>query len=65
MGLIVWGTYVALDNALGRAGLVEQTVAVLVPVTMGVASYIGFALLLRVQELEHVTGLVLNRIRRR
>jgi putative peptidoglycan lipid II flippase len=64
MGLLVWGTFSLMDNTIGRAGLLQQALTVVIPVAVGVASYIGLAQLFRVKELTHVTNLVVKRLRR-
>jgi putative peptidoglycan lipid II flippase len=65
MGLLVWGTFVLVDNAVGHEGLLQQAIGVFVPVAVGAVSYVGLSLLFRVEELQHVSGLVLRRLRRR
>jgi putative peptidoglycan lipid II flippase len=64
MGLLVWATFVAMDNLIGSAGLLQQAILVIVPVAVGVASYLGMALAFRVEELDYVRNLVLRRGRR-
>ena len=65
MGLLVWGTSVVMQHAFGSEGIFNQALGVFVPVTVGVGSYVGLALLFRVAELQYVTGLVLRRLRRK
>jgi putative peptidoglycan lipid II flippase len=64
MGVLVWASFALIDDAIGRAGLLQQAIAVLVPVGVGVASYVGLAYVFRVPELRYVTGLFLRRVRR-
>jgi putative peptidoglycan lipid II flippase len=65
MGVCVWATFLALDNTVGQAGLLQQAIVVMVPVAVGVGSYIGFAMLFRVKELQYASGLITRRLGRR
>jgi putative peptidoglycan lipid II flippase len=64
MGLCVWGTFYALDNTIGQAGLLQQAIVVFTSVLVGVGSYIGLAQLFQVKELQYATGLVTRRLGR-
>jgi putative peptidoglycan lipid II flippase len=63
MGVIVWGLWRILDGIIDSAGLVSEATLVVVPVAAGVASYLAFAHMLGVQELDYVRGLLRSRTR--
>jgi putative peptidoglycan lipid II flippase len=60
MGAFVWLSWRAVAGMTG-GGLFGQILDVAVPAMIGVVSYIGLALLLRVRELDMVRGLVVRR----
>lgn len=61
MGLLVWLSSRALDGVL-EPTFVGQTVGLLVPVLIGVMSYLILARLLRVPELDYAKGLLARRL---
>jgi putative peptidoglycan lipid II flippase len=60
MGLLVWLTSRALEGVL-EPTFVGQSVGLLVPVAVGVVSYLVLARLLRVPELDYAKGLLTRR----
>jgi putative peptidoglycan lipid II flippase len=58
MGVFVWGASIFIEGAIEPLGLWQQAVALLGPVIVGIASYLGLARLFRVEELAQVRGLV-------
>ena len=62
MGLFVWGTSLGVERLVDPLGLWQQAVALLVPVVVGVASYLGLARLFGVEELAQVRQLVAKRV---
>jgi putative peptidoglycan lipid II flippase len=65
MGLVVWASSVVAERGLRPAGLVEELIALGVPITLGVATYLWLAHRLGIQELEYARGLVNRRFRRK
>ncbi|MFN2490726.1 MAG: murein biosynthesis integral membrane protein MurJ [Actinomycetota bacterium] len=63
MGIIVWVTLQIVQHALDGATLLGQALTVAVPVALGVASYVGLALALNVEELRSARDLVARRLR--
>jgi putative peptidoglycan lipid II flippase len=62
MGILVWLSSRLLENNMTFAGFGQQAVGVLVPVLVGVVSYLAFAYLLRVEEMKQVGSLVGRRL---
>jgi putative peptidoglycan lipid II flippase len=62
MGVLVWLTSRVLENNMTFESFALQVVGVLVPVLVGVVSYLVFAYLLRVEEMKQVAGLVGRRL---
>jgi putative peptidoglycan lipid II flippase len=58
MGVLVWLSSRWLENTMTFTGFAEQAVGVLVPVLVGVISYLALAYLLRVEEMRQVRSLV-------
>jgi putative peptidoglycan lipid II flippase len=65
MGLVVWASSIVAERGLRPAGLVEELIALGVPITLGVATYLWLAHRLGIQELEYARGLVNRRFRRK
>lgn len=63
MGVLVWAASNAMERVLQPQDLAARTLALLVPVAVGVASYVGFALALRTEELAFVRNALGRRIR--
>ncbi len=63
MGAVVWGVWRVLETTLDPAGLLEEALAVGVPVTVGAVAYLLLARLLGIEELDHVRSLVARRVR--
>jgi putative peptidoglycan lipid II flippase len=61
MGVVVWLVAGAARWLLGTSGLVAQAATVALPVAVGTATYVGLAILLRVEELEVVPLLLARR----
>lgn len=61
MGAIVWLCAEALERAIRPEGLLEQTVALAIPVVLGAASYGAAALLLGVDEIRFVRRIIARR----
>ncbi len=61
MGVLVWLSSRALQDIL-EPTFVGQTIGLAVPVAVGVISYLGFARLLRVEELDYAKGLLARRL---
>jgi putative peptidoglycan lipid II flippase len=61
MGALVWGSSATLQRALEPEGLLEQSVALLGPIVLGVVSYLGMALALGVEEVSLLKDLVARR----
>ena len=62
MGLCVWAALHLVTSALGTEELDAQILGVILPVAVGVGSYLWFASLLKVEELDLVRSLVRRRI---
>jgi putative peptidoglycan lipid II flippase len=62
MGLCVWAALHIVTAALGTQQLDAQLLGVIVPVAIGVGSYLLFASLLKVEELNLVRSLVRRRM---
>ncbi len=58
MGLFVWGASIGMGRVIDPVGLWQQAVLLLVPVLVGLASYLGLAHLFGVEELAQVRGLI-------
>jgi putative peptidoglycan lipid II flippase len=58
MGVVVWMTSRGVGMVLDPIGLFQETLLVVVPVSIGVIVYLGLAQLLRVPELDYAKGLV-------
>lgn len=63
MGLAVWLTWKVLDGLVTPAGILAQALVVGAPVAVGVASYLGLAHLLRVEELAYMRPLLTRKAR--
>lgn len=63
MGIVVWLASRAVEAVLSPSGLLESTVAVVVPVVCGAAAYLGFAMLFQVEELAFARALLPGRPR--
>lgn len=61
MGLVVWGSSLAIEHVLDPAGLLASTIAVALPIVAGGAAYLAFATLFHVEELAFVRGLFARR----
>jgi putative peptidoglycan lipid II flippase len=61
MGALVWISSATLQRVLEPEGLLEQSVALLGPVVLGVVSYLGAALALGVEEVSLLKDLVARR----
>lgn len=61
MGLFVWGASLGLERVMDPIGLWQQTVQLLVPVLVGLVTFIGLARLFGVEELAQVRGLIRRR----
>ncbi len=57
MGVIVWLASTGIEAVVRPIGLGQQLVVLAVPVTVGVATYLGLAHVFRVQEMSQVRGL--------
>ena len=64
MGVVVWMSARLLREVLDPQAITGQILAVGIPVALGVAAYLGACILFRVEELEHVRGLVTRRLGR-
>lgn len=64
MGALVWLAARAVAALVDTNAFVGNVLEVVVPVAVGVVSYLGLAHALRVPELEHVTRLVRGRLRK-
>ena len=64
MGLVVWGASVVAERSLRPAGLLEELIALAVPITLGVGVYLGLAHRLGIQELAYARGLLNRKIRK-
>ena len=64
MGAAVWASSRGIEHLLAPVGLVESTIAVLVPVVIGAGAYFGFATLFQVEEIGFVGDLIGRRWRR-
>jgi putative peptidoglycan lipid II flippase len=64
MGAVVWLAARGIDAAADTEAFAGNLLQVVVPVAAGGASYLAFARLFRVRELEHVTALVGRRFRK-
>ena len=62
MGLLVWLASRWSENVFPTEGFGGQVAAVAAPVVVGLAAYLGLAILLRVEELGLVKGIVSRRI---
>ena len=58
MGLVVWGVSSGIEEVVRPIGLGQQALVLGVPVLVGAAAYLGFAHLLRVEEMRQVRALV-------
>jgi putative peptidoglycan lipid II flippase len=65
MGGLVWAVSAALERLLDPEGTLEQAIALAIPVTVGVVTYIGFANLFGVEELDYARSLVTRRFARK
>ena len=65
MGLIVWGVFELSARLFDESNLLGQAIVVALPVTAGVATYLGLATAFKVPELDYVRSLVGNRLGRR
>jgi putative peptidoglycan lipid II flippase len=65
MGIVVWGASVIAERGLRPAGVVEELIALGIPIGLGLAIYLGLAHRLGIQELEYARGVVGRRLRRR
>lgn len=54
MAVLVWLTFMAVEGALDPETFVEQTISLLVPIGVGVASYLGFAVAMKSEELAFI-----------
>jgi putative peptidoglycan lipid II flippase len=63
MGFAVWLTSIAASRVIGSSELWAQAVAVALPVSVGVLTYVGLTLLAGVEELDFVRGVVGGRLR--
>jgi putative peptidoglycan lipid II flippase len=58
MGILVWLTWQGISGVVDPTGLFQETLIVVVPVSVGVIAYLGFAQLLHIPELEYAKGLL-------
>jgi peptidoglycan biosynthesis protein MviN/MurJ (putative lipid II flippase) len=65
MGIAVWLTSMATSRLVDTSELWGQAVAVALPVSVGVVSYVGLTLLAGVEELDFVRGVAGARLRGR
>jgi putative peptidoglycan lipid II flippase len=65
MGGLVWAVSAALERLLDPEGILEQAIALAIPVALGVVTYIGFANLFGVEELDYARSLVSRRFARK
>ena len=65
MDLVVWAASVAAERGLRPAGMVEELIALGVPIGLGLVTYLALAHRLGIQELEYAWGLVGRRLRRK
>ncbi len=63
MGLVVWAVSAFIEEAVSKATLAGQILAVAVPVAVGVISYLALAYVFRVHELEFARSALARRIR--
>ncbi len=61
MGLLVWAASATLQRVMDPDGFLEQAVALLAPVAVGTAAYLGLAAALGVEELSFVKRIVRRR----
>lgn len=64
MGLVVFGVYRGVDAALDGGTLIGQLLTVLVPVGLGAAAYVGFTIVLKVEETSMIREVIDKRFRR-
>ena len=64
MGFLVWLTSRAVERMLDPVTFLEQTVALVVPIGVGVVAYLGVAAALRVEELDYARSLLTRRLGR-
>jgi hypothetical protein len=62
MGAVVWASSRLFERVLDTGPITGQIVAVGAPVLLGVGAYLGFCLLFKVEELDHVRGLIRRRL---
>ena len=58
MGVVVWAVSAGVEEIISPIGLGQQLVVLGAPVALGAAAYLGFAHLLRVEEMTQVRALV-------
>ena len=61
MGVLVWALGSLLESTLDPTGLLEESIAVGVPVAFGAAVYLALARLFGVEELDYARGLIMRR----
>ena len=62
MGGLVWVVATTLEDAIAPTGSGAQALGLIVPVLVGIVSYLGFARVLRVEELAQVRSLIGSRM---
>ncbi len=63
-GVVAWGTWWGLDDALGHA-LIAQLVSVGLALTAGALVYVGLVLLMGIREADQIRFLLTSRLKRR
>jgi putative peptidoglycan lipid II flippase len=63
-GVVAWGTWRGLDDALGHA-LIAQLVSVGLALTAGALVYVGLVLLMGIREADQIRFLLTSRLKRR
>ena len=58
MGMVVWGVSVGIEEVVSPIGFGQQSLVLGIPVIVGAAAYLGFAHILRVEEMRQVRALV-------
>ena len=65
MGVVLWLAIPTLRQLLPASGKLEAAILAIIGVALGATTYLGAAKLLRSEELDQATGLLMGRLRRR
>ena len=61
MAAFVWGSWTLIEQSFDGRGRLQQLGLLLIPVVLGIGSYLSFAQLLGVEELDLVRGVLARR----